>query len=261
MTANVLLAFQQIGGILRSQEQDPGSKQATVQFLDPTVRDNLWWWEPRTDFKALDTTYPTPAGMDQYGAEVARDLVEFEALRRGTMIVLALQAYRLEHGELPKTLQALALSGYSPFTPIQEPGQAFFKFVPPDPFSGDQFRYFPQGIPDLPKRPDVLRPSNASADGIDNSLANTADEWRRNSIVAGVPGIWSTGPDLVGRQVVEQVAIPQKEQIPVPYKWAWERTEPQTYYWLRWPGYGLNTLPNYEAWGKGIWFPIPAQQK
>ena len=125
--------------------------------------------------------------------------------------------------------------------------------MPLDPFSGEEFRYFPHGVPDLPKQPDVLTPSDAPADGIDNSLANTADEWRRNSIVAGIPGIWSTGPDLLGRQIEEQTYDPKTMEL--------KKSTPHLYYWLRWPGYGLNTLPNYEAWPKGIWFPIPAQQK
>lgn len=237
-------------------------KSGTVQYLDPTVGQSTWWGRG-VNVEMLDTTFPNPIGMQEYGAAIARSLVEFEAYRRGTMIVLALQGYRLEHGELPETLQALARRrppSKDPFSygeygsRSSRPEQAFFEFIPLDPFSGDEFRYFPQGIPDLPKQPEVLSP-NASfiGNGTDNSLADTIIEWKDKSIVAGVPGIWSTGPDLIGREVEEHTFNPQTMAL--------ERSTPQLYYWLRWPGYEQRNLPIYQAWGKGIWFPVPAAQK
>jgi hypothetical protein len=285
VTSNVLTAMQHLAGAIELQERDPHYNVALVGSLSPTEGYSPWWLELPSDIEALARTFPSPEGMDLYGAAMARDLVEFEALRRGTMIVLALEAYRLEHGELPETLQALAesprpteskanFSALMLLHPLWEfprptdgresapskSSSAFFKLVPLDPYSGEEFRYFPHGVPDLPKRPDVIRQPTADAaapadatDGIDLSLTYAAGEWQRKSIVAGVPGIWSTGPDLVGKQIEEQTYNPETTEL--------EKSTPHLYYWLRWPGYGQNTLPNYEAWGKGIWFPIPERKE
>ncbi len=49
-------------------------------------------------------------------------------------LLLALQAWRLEHGQLPESLQELV--------------GVYFERLPRDPFSGEDFRYFPQGVPE-----------------------------------------------------------------------------------------------------------------
>ncbi len=56
-------------------------------------------------------------------------------LRRSTArILLALEAYRLEHGDLPETLEKLA--------------GVYLPKLPRDPYSGVDFRYFPHGLPE-----------------------------------------------------------------------------------------------------------------
>jgi hypothetical protein len=53
---------------------------------------------------------------------------------RAVQILLALEAWKLEHGKLPDSLDVLA--------------GKYFEKVPVDPFSGKSFRYFPEGLPD-----------------------------------------------------------------------------------------------------------------
>jgi hypothetical protein len=53
---------------------------------------------------------------------------------RAARILLALEAWKMEHGKLPDSLDNLA--------------GKYFENVPVDPFSGKAFRYFPGGLPD-----------------------------------------------------------------------------------------------------------------
>jgi len=63
----------------------------------------------------------------------------------------------------------------------------------------------------------------------------------------------STGPDLEGKWIEEQAYDPETlERV---------NSTPHLFYWLRWQGSQQSTLPNYEAWPKGIWFPIPARKE
>jgi ABC-type transport system involved in multi-copper enzyme maturation permease subunit len=69
----------------------------------------------------------------------ARGLVNMETDRRAVRLQLALKAWQLEHGELPKDLQSLV--------------GPYLKEVPIDPYAGEPFRYFPDGLPvDLTRR-------------------------------------------------------------------------------------------------------------
>jgi ABC-2 family transporter protein len=258
VTADVLNQIQQIQSFLNMQEQSNHAPNfAAIRMLPPTNGPDSWWWVSPGDVGLFESTFPSPEPMSNFGSAIARDLVEFEALRRGTMIVLALQAYRLEHGKLPDSLDQLAdispNSGNAANLPLpihaQPANGAFFQFVPLDPYSGEPFRYFPRGLPELPKQPDVLSADPDWASGIDNTLSNIAEAWKQKSIVAGVPGIWSTGPDLIGKWVDEQMYDPETMES--------VKSTPHLYYWSRWPGGEQSSLPNYAAWPKGIWFPIP----
>ncbi len=84
----------------------------------------------------LNTTHPMPAEIGRLGIEAAGELAWFEAHRRATIIILALQAYRLEHGQLPISLDALTGD--------------YFEHIPLDPYSCMPYLYFPNGRP-LPK--------------------------------------------------------------------------------------------------------------
>lgn len=53
---------------------------------------------------------------------------------RAAQILLALEAWKLEHGKLPDSLDDLA--------------DKYFEKMPVDPFNGKPFRYFPEGLPD-----------------------------------------------------------------------------------------------------------------
>ena len=59
-------------------------------------------------------------------------LVSEITAERATLIVLALEGWRLEHGTLPKTLAELSPS--------------WFAQVPVDPLTGKPFQYYPEGV-------------------------------------------------------------------------------------------------------------------
>src|SRR5262249_44565889 len=61
-------------------------------------------WQSRFE-DWLATTNPDMSSVNRDNLEAASDLVEFEARKRGTMLVLAIEAYRLEHGKLPERLE------------------------------------------------------------------------------------------------------------------------------------------------------------
>ncbi len=65
---------------------------------------------------------------------INRQYAAMENNRRATRIVLALQAWKLEHGAYPKTLDELV--------------GPYFEKLPNDPFSGESYQYFPQGVKD-----------------------------------------------------------------------------------------------------------------
>ena len=91
----------------------------------------------------------------------ARMSVDAATQRRATCLLLALTAWKLEHGELPDTLDDLV--------------GPYLTKLPPDPHTGEPFRYFPQGIP------------------IAIMETNAVDDEPIELLSAGQPFIWSTG--------------------------------------------------------------------
>jgi len=97
----------------------------------------------------------------------ARQLAAMETHRRAVCLLLALQAWKIEHGELPKTLDELV--------------GPYLDRLPLDPYPGESFRYFPEGLPISI----TWLPWNASV-----------VPWSSNKpevVKAGTPFIWSTG--------------------------------------------------------------------
>ena len=94
----------------------------------------------------------------------ARMAVDVSTRRRAACLVLALVAWKLEHGELPDELDDLI--------------GPYLTKLPPDPHTGEPFRYFPQGIPIA----------------ITDPYASDADDGEPIELVgAEQPFIWSTG--------------------------------------------------------------------
>ena len=91
----------------------------------------------------------------------ARACIDTATQRRATCLVLALAAWKLEHGELPDKLDDLV--------------GLYLTKLPPDPHTGEPFLYFRQGIP------------------IAITSTNTADDGPIELVGAGQPFIWSTG--------------------------------------------------------------------
>lgn len=210
-----------------------------VQFVRPD-----WWggWAP-ADYFTMDYTGPTaenpPAGVQPMidwlettaprdleqlglrGMDAAKDLVWFETRRRATIIQLALVAYRIDHGSLPKSLDELV--------------GPYLHELPADPYLGYPFRYFPNGMPAANLEWD--RQSK-------KALAESRPAFYETlaQIKPGAAGIWSSGPDLIGDFSQANATIPQS----VKYTFR-ELADYQTEYGT--------------VWRRGLWFPIPEQKK
>ena len=178
-----------------------------TQRYDSSARSGFWW------------------SINEWGTEAVVELAEFEQRRRATLLLLALEAYRLEQGKLPAKLSELVA--------------AYLPGVPLDPYSGDDFLYFPEGVP----------PAVTDIDAVD--LAEAQKTWP--DMAPGKPGIWSTGPNLEtgylrsdGSRLTEQQTTAASAAI--------------IYYSARDDRFG-NRLPPYRALRMGHWFAIPEPVK
>ncbi|HTU23797.1 MAG TPA: hypothetical protein VMF30_00280, partial [Pirellulales bacterium] len=138
------------------------------QWLDTTPLVSQFWWG----------TVPT-----------VWSLVAEETDLRATKIILALEAWRLEHGQLPDKLDELVPS--------------LLDSVPSDPIYAKSFFYYPDGMPQLAD--DRLLLSSAA----DVAAAQKeADEWNyaprviKLSAIAGRPTLWSALSPLPWAQIV-----------------------------------------------------------
>jgi hypothetical protein len=182
---------------------------------------NVSYEKQTQEVEWLRTTHPTDLKqIGEIGVRAASTLVRYEAWRRSTMILLALEAYRLDHGTLPKSLGALA-PAYLERVAGQPPSRAFI--VGQDPYSGEPFYYFPTGMP----------PGNLS------NAADSEDPWYIAHISPGTPGIWCTGPDIdiEGYVVDGSVKVGPQFRVFNAFRWS-----------------------SATVWQRGLWFPIPEQK-
>jgi hypothetical protein len=130
----------------------------------------------------LATTVPELWPMGLRGIDAARRLAWFESDRQATIIVLAIEAYRLDHGQLPKSLDQLAGD--------------YLDAVPKDPYSGEAFVYFPTGVTVSHQEIETYSYEMKSYAESKSRLESRFDAERSPPVNPDVPGIWSTGPDI-----------------------------------------------------------------
>jgi hypothetical protein len=155
--------------------------------------------------------------FDNWGSAATQQLLNFETCRRTTLIILACQAYRVNNGALPNSLEDLV--GY----PAE--GKGYFATLPLDPYTGRNFVYFREGLP----KP----PSPADQDEFDRWKRNHQSEKLHGIIHFGKPCLWSPGSSV------------HTESSENPYGFVYQQ-------WS-----GSLKQPDYEAWPRGQWFPIP----
>jgi len=137
------------------------------------TRGQQQWWQQQEDLpwaiqKGINVP---PLNSCEYigwylALETKRHYVVRLAVHRSTCTALALAAWRLQHGALPKTADELL--------------DACNKKLPIDPYSGEPFQYFPDGLPV------TLQPrASASCFYVDPIL--------RRQIPAATPLLWSPG--------------------------------------------------------------------
>jgi hypothetical protein len=109
----------------------------------------------------------------QYGsrweAKLVQDYVALVAARRAVRVVLALEAWKLKHGSLPMTLDALVGHGLDR--------------LPADPYSGEPFQYFRDGlkIPLYRNQPQWI------------TMPGRLMDFGRGEMAVNVPFLWALG--------------------------------------------------------------------
>jgi hypothetical protein len=184
------------------------------------------------DEKWLETTIPDLRRIAVNGVNAANRLAWFEADRRATIIILAIEEYRLDHGQLPRSLDQLK-------------GE-YLGAVPADPYSGYPFVYFPNGIAVSPQEIDWYTSKM-------NSFTDYENDWWRSQfrsppIVPDVPGLWSTGAGL-------RVSTYPRTEVDADLIAKGGKGDLVSQYYHR---EGVGYIYNYgPLWLNGDWFPIP----
>jgi hypothetical protein len=180
-------------------------------------------WEPpqfpwRPDW--LNAITPNLDPVERVGVYQSRLLAAFEARRRGTILVLALEAFRLEHGSLPQSLKELA--------------GKYVDRLPQDPYWGGPFEYFRDGLPQ----------PNTPREQAQLQYARMA-----TLLHPGWPCVWCMGATLA----------PASWQAPGFSFDDPKRPDTYTYYRLRkdYNYWDMTQVPDYLAWARGYYFPIP----
>jgi hypothetical protein len=152
------------------------------------------------------------------------DLYRYErASRNAALVSMALEAWKLEHGSLPKTLDELKGS--------------YFAEVPKDPFTGRDFRYFPEGSPIA-----LTRTSTGECLWIYGESQSYPTRFPEKK-----PFLWSTGPWIydVGPPSNETVAGSPLTRYSIPQYRSWG------------PYVGRGATTEAEIWSNGLIFPLP----
>ena len=168
--------------------------------------------------------YPLP-GME---AKMVRAYTAVETSRRTTRLVMALEAWKLEHGSLPKSLDQLV-------------GPCLDR-LPVDPYSGQPFHYFRDG----------LKMSFSWSQPMLAGLSWAYDpEVSRGTIAAGGPFVWSTGEKIY-------YDASAKDGSPAQYQFYNDMDEHLVYGQVINPGRTFRwTNSMFEVWASGWPFPIP----
>jgi hypothetical protein len=199
------------------------------QAVDPRIYNYLYDRKP-------DNEWPHFAGFLRWTGEAALSReIAFETQRRATLLTLACQAYRIDHGKLPASLGQLTTSA--------ELGLPYLIVLPRDPHTGRDFVYYPQGLPEPRTRNESALLARAMAQ----------QEPTNSDMKPGRPALWSPGPSLVARSY--NTGTPQ------------EPGEEIVYYLLRdhlqiYPYRGYeHRLDELQAWLHGRRFLIPIPLK
>jgi len=153
--------------------------------------------------------------------QIRQDTLAAQTACNATRLVLALEAWKLRHGTLPKTLDELV-------------GSCLDR-LPTDPYSGESFLYFRTGL----KIP--LRSRGLLTAGVyyHDSLSQ--------EIPADTPFLWATGPGVQRNTL--PAAAPDRDAVFHRYTIIINRTDMNTMW--------QTPQSEYDVWESGWAFPIP----
>jgi hypothetical protein len=198
---------------------------------------NEGWYEvrrPPSEFAWVAGLTPQLSEVSDLGTFVDLVAAELAARRRGTLLLLALETYRLEHGELPGSLDDLV--------------GPCLDALPHDPYSGSQFCYFAHGLPNPSTGLEAAQLEVVRRIQPPQHTVNTP-------LTPGTSCVWCTGPFM--HTEFYRSGFPQSDPGISETK---KDRDDRVYYVLRQPDYRFNPrqMPTFIAWGRGFWFPIPS---
>lgn len=174
--------------------------EAAIARGEPLVhRPDPWAHEPREPWQrstlVLQDYWPH-VGHETWG------LMTVVTGRRGVRLQLALAAWKLEHGEVPESLDALV--------------GPYFDKVPTDPYAVEPFRYFPKGVP-TPVTRDVGSPYKEKVEVI---------------VEADQPFVWCAEPSVVVDRGEKRVLAKYRYRLDK-HEFYHARTEDEVWRWGR----------------------------
>jgi hypothetical protein len=197
-------------------------------YTDPWYREMDFPYALQTEVHVPPVCYALTSMQD----EMVRAFTAIETARRATRLLLAIEAWKIQHGSLPKTLDQLV-------------GPCLDR-LPADPYSGVSFRYFRGGLPDSFRwsQPMLVRfwyfqPAQSARDFIGGTIA------------AGTPLVWSTGEKV-------HYGPPPAKGAAAQYWLDRDDDEANAYGRAFAPAhYYRETNSTFEIWSSGWPFPIP----
>jgi hypothetical protein len=162
----------QLDDLSRVQEGIRRGEAFRPPACGPNVRDYLLWHETETPYALhAEISLPPVEYNLRWGVKLVQDYIALVAQRRAVRVVLALEAWKLKHGALPKKLDELVGHGLDQ--------------LPADPYSGKPFHYFRDGL----KTPlHWSQPQFMTA-----YVSSTAFAHDQGTIAADRPFLWACG--------------------------------------------------------------------
>jgi hypothetical protein len=230
--------FQRLEGLRRTLAINQGVVDYLPMLTGWHAAESIWdvnegWNDarrPQPEFASVAGLTPQLWEVNDLGTFVAMVTAELAARRRGTLLLLALEAYRRDHGPLPAALDDLVGS--------------YLDALPRDPYSGRAFRYFAHGLPN----------PTTGIEAAQLQQVQHAQQRVERPLTLGTPCIWCTGPFL--QSMTYRLDLSQSD----PDKSETEKDlEDRIYYTMRQSDYQGNhqQVPTFIAFGRGFWFPIP----
>ena len=207
-----LLTSRDLGDVAQAESAAKEGRPIAISPGETYYFYSFYWTRESPYALREEIVIPPLIQFARQSKELVWRFADMENRRRAAPIVLALQAWKLEHGSYPKTLNELV--------------GPYLKHLPDDPYSGESYRYFPEG----------LNLSLRDSDEFFKFILTSPDKGR--------PFIWSTSPNI---KIIKSSDNNTDYRI---YDYYPTPDDPRSYYWRRWRS-------DYDLYSHGHFFLVP----